>query len=132
MGSSLTIEMAAHAYRIPLIDYDRYSATGCLVSAGCGIGMAVMDQEYDLFRYFVDTDQLTKGARLVDFAIIAQRLCQPLAFVGIHSLNPRLMIDAVVATGSPFYAIVGRQPDAGPKQVESLDELHAILHSGET
>jgi hypothetical protein len=126
VGSSFTLEKAAAAYRIPIIDYER-DAPGCLISAGSGIGLAVMDMEASLFRYLVDTDQLGKNARLTDFVICAQRLAPPIAFVGVHLANQRLMADAALVTAAPFYSLIGHIDRAGPRQVYSLEGLHEEL-----
>lgn len=86
-----TVEQAARFYRVPLVDYGAHDAgrgRGVLLSSGCGIGMAVMDQLPEL-RWFCDLDAVheSDGARAVDFAILAHRAASVLALCGWFSLH---------------------------------------------
>lgn len=99
MGA-FTIEQAARFYRIPLIDYSR--GRGVLISSGCGLMLAVMDQAP--FRWCVDTDRLSAAEqdRLADFCTIASAL-EPIAVCGWFSYSrPAPLIAAVRACSTPL------------------------------
>lgn len=95
---SFTVEQAARLYRMPIVDYHR--GRGVLISSGCGIMMAVMDQVP--FRWCFDTDRLDAGglARLPDFAELAGAVT-PIAICGWFSYsNPAPLAEAMRRAGS--------------------------------
>ena len=110
-------------YGVPVIDYGRaHERQGILVSSGCGIMMAVMDQVP--LRYCVDVDTLkTPSARLGDFLLMSEHVCPPVAVCGWFSLHdPRPLRAALAALLRPIvYAGGGTQLRDG--QSASLGEF---------
>lgn len=95
-----TVAQAARLYGIDLIDYERPSR-GLLVSSGAGIMMGVMDEARTL-RWCVDVDSLKPTARLDQFLVMAERLCDPVAICGWFSItDPRPLRAAIAGMTQP-------------------------------
>jgi len=91
----ISVDSIARMYRIPVIDYDRESR-GVLVSSGCGIMMAIMDDASSL-RWCVDIDELPRDNRLRDFMLWLPRLAAPIAVAGFFSITDPTPLRSIIA-----------------------------------
>lgn len=94
------VEQAAKLYGVPLVDLER--GNGVLISSGCGLMMAVVDQVP--FRWCVDTDKLTKAQQhaLASFVELAAA-SGPVAVCGWFSYSdPAPLIAAIRACPKPL------------------------------
>jgi len=105
---SFTVEQISRLHCIPVIDYldvgMGYGREGnwLLVSAGCGLMMAVMAQE-KRFWYCVELDGVKdRRARVADWLIGMEHLVDEIAVVGGWCVsNPKPLADALRALKRP-------------------------------
>lgn len=119
----ISVEELARAYRVPLLDYGQDRGGALLVSSGCGIMMAAMDQSRHL-RWCLDIDRLDQTTDLVSFAVAAQRQLTDVAMCGWFSLtDPRLFreLAGVLERAPVVYAAPTRLGVA--REVASLDAM---------
>lgn len=123
-----TLEQASRLYGVPLIDYERPTARGLLVSSGSGIMMSVMDKVPTL-RWCVDVDLLGPGARLADFLVMADALVERIAVCGWFSLtDPTPLRAAVRALGRTPLVYAGHIELGAGRKVPTLGEFIDTLN----
>lgn len=123
-----TLEQASRFYGVPLIDYERPSARGLLVSSGSGIMMSVMDKVPAL-RWCVDVDMLGPTARLTDFLVMADAFVERIAVCGWFSITDPAPLRAAVAALSRAPLVYAGHIELGAgRQVPTLGEFIDALN----
>lgn len=123
-----TLEQASRLYGVPLIDYERPTARGLLVSSGSGIMMSVMDKVPSL-RWCVDVDGLGRRARLADFLVIADAVVERIAVCGWFSItDPAPLRNAVAALPRAPLVYVGHIELGAGRQMATLGEFIDALN----
>ena len=102
------ITQSRRLFGVEFIDYAR-AGTGIVVSSGCGIGLAVMDQ-LPLCRYFVDIDNYRK--QTIDwealFIAVSARKPSAIVLVGWYTIDvPKTISTIERACLSPSYRYDG-------------------------
>ena len=118
---SISVDSIARMYRIPIIDYAR-DARGVLVSSGCGIMMAIMDEARTL-RWCVDIDELPRENRLHDFMLWLPRLARPIAVAGFFSLTDPTPLRMSVAALSDAITYGGAGVSLGGSECSTLRDF---------
>lgn len=122
------VRAIAAGYSLDVIEYDR-DGDAILISSGCGIMMAVMD-EVPRIKWCVDIDRTGCDARLRDFIQWAHYfLCMPVFIVGWFSItDPDPLRSLVISIRGDAIAYTP-SVELGAKHVETLAEFVEIARN---